>query len=438
MEGPHDLSISHPVLACAGAIGGALDEVAGVDPLYMTPAAKAAAMVELSRVIGRAQGLLLRVLATADDVALDAGARSAAAWLAHETRVTPGAAVRLGRLGEELDARWHRLADAVWAGGVNLEQAHAIATALGELPDGLDDAVLAKAEAHLVAEAAHFDAAKLRILGRKVLEVVAPEVAEDHERRRLEEEERRARETTRLSLRRRGDGTTDLRGRVPDAVAGRLRTYLEALASPRRGHLEQGIDPIDPDTGKRLPHEVLLGRAFGALLEALPAQVLPAHGGGATTVVVTIDFDRLKDQVGAAELSTGDVVSASEAMRLACTRGPRPRRPRRPGPAAAPRPGPPVVQQGATPRHGDPRRALPRPRVRPPRRLVRGPPQARVVSRREDRPRRRRAALSLAPPPRPRPRLRHRVPPHRRRPIHPADLDVLGRAGCPQIAEHHW
>jgi hypothetical protein len=318
MEGPHDLSVSHPVLACAGAIGAALDEVAGVDPLYMTPTAKAAAMVELSKVIGRAQGLLLRVVANADDVALDAGSRSAAAWLAHETRVTPGAAVRLGRLGEELDTRWHRLAEAVWAGSVNIEQAHAIATALGELPDDLDAAVLVSAEAHLVAEAAHFDAAKLRILGRKVLDVVAPEVAEDHERRRLEEEERRARETTRLSLRRRGDGTTDIQGRVSDAVAGRLRTYLEALASPRRGHLEQGIDPIDPDTGKRLPHEVLLGRAFGALLEALPAQVLPTHGGGATTVVVTIDFDRLTEQVGAAELSTGDVVSASEAMRLAC------------------------------------------------------------------------------------------------------------------------
>jgi hypothetical protein len=318
MEGPHDLSVSHPVLACAGAIGAALDEVAGVDPLYMTPAAKAAAMVELSKVIGRAQGLLLRVVANADDVALDAGSRSAAAWLAHETRVTPGAAVRLGRLGEELDTRWHRLAEAVWAGSVNIEQAHAIATALGELPDDLDAAVLVSAEAHLVAEAVHFDAAKLRILGRKVLDVVAPEVAEDHERRRLEEEERRARETTRLSLRRRGDGTTDIQGRVSDAVAGRLRTYLEALASPRRGHLKQGIDPIDPDTGKRLPHEVVLGRAFGALLEALPAQVLPTHGGGATTVVVTIDFDRLKGQVGAAELSTGDVVSASEAMRLAC------------------------------------------------------------------------------------------------------------------------
>ena len=318
MEEPRDLSISHPVLACAGAIEGALDEVAGADPLYMTPAAKASAMIQLSTVISRAQGLLLRVVAAADDVALDAGARSAAAWLAHGTRVTPGAAVRQGRLGEALEARWHRLADAVWVGGVNIEQAHVIASALDELPDDLDPGVLVKAEIHLVAEAAHFDAAKLRILGRKVLDVVAPEVAEDHERRRLEEEERRAGETTRLSLRRRGDGTTDLHGRLPDAVAGRLRTYLEAYASPRRGHLEQGIDPIDPDTGKRLPHEVLLGRAFRALLEALPANALPTHGGGATTVVVTIDFDRLKDQVGAAQLSTGALVSASEAMRLAC------------------------------------------------------------------------------------------------------------------------
>src|SRR5512133_1585620 len=100
MEEPSDLSISHPVLACARAIGGALDEVVGVDPLYMTPAAKAAAMVGLSTAICRAQGLLLRVVAVSDDMAMDAGLRSAAAWLAHETRTTPGAAIRLGRLGD--------------------------------------------------------------------------------------------------------------------------------------------------------------------------------------------------------------------------------------------------------------------------------------------------------------------------------------------------
>jgi uncharacterized protein DUF222 len=318
MEEPGPVSISHPVLTCAGVIGGALDEVAGIDPVLMSPAAKAAAMVELSRVIGRTQGLLMRVVASADDVALEEGSRSTAAWLAHHTRTTTSAAATSGRLAEALEGRWHQVAAAVGAGAVNVEQARAITQALDELPDDLDPDLLVKAEAHLVTEAGFFDATRLRVLGRKVLEVVAPQVAEDHERRRLEEDERRARETTRLSIRRRGDGTSDIRARVADAVAGRLRTCLEAFGSPRRGHLAAGIDPIDPDTGKRLPHEVLLGRAFGALLEALPTRVLPLHGGSPTTVVVTIGYDQLLTKLGSANLDTGDVISASEAMRLAC------------------------------------------------------------------------------------------------------------------------
>ncbi|MFC6286724.1 DUF222 domain-containing protein, partial [Nocardioides sp. GCM10027114] len=46
---------------------------------------------------------------------------------------------------------------------------------------------------------------------------------------------------------------------------------------------------------------------------------LPRHGGRATTVVVTIDLDQLRARLGAAGLGTGDLVSAAEAMRLACT-----------------------------------------------------------------------------------------------------------------------
>ena len=194
-----------------------------------------------------------------------------------------------------------------------------IVRALDELPSDLDAEVALKAEAHLIAEAAFFDPKKLRILGRKVLEVVAPDVFEDQERRRLEDEERRARETARLTMRTRGDGTTDIHVRVSDAIAGRLKTYLDAFTAPRRRHLDSGLDRTDPETGQRVPHAVLLGRAFGALLEALPTQVLPRHGGSATTVVVTLDFDKLRAQVGAARLNTGDVISATEAMRLACT-----------------------------------------------------------------------------------------------------------------------
>ena len=84
-------TLDHPVLTCAAAIDAALDQVAGIDPVFMTTPAKAAALRTLSRAVDRVQGLLLRVLANADDVALNEGARSAAAWLAHETRTAHGA-----------------------------------------------------------------------------------------------------------------------------------------------------------------------------------------------------------------------------------------------------------------------------------------------------------------------------------------------------------
>ena len=79
-------TFDHPVLRCAAEIGEALDRVAEVDPMTMPTPAKAEALVELSRLADRLYGLRLRVLAGADDVALDAGMRSAASWLAHQVR----------------------------------------------------------------------------------------------------------------------------------------------------------------------------------------------------------------------------------------------------------------------------------------------------------------------------------------------------------------
>ncbi len=312
-------ALDHPVLACTGRIAAALDEAMASDPVLMTTAAKATALVELSRVTSRLQGLVLRVLAHADDVALDAGARSPASWLAHHTRGGRGAAASALALAESLEETWHGVREGLLLGRVNLDQARIIARALDELPDDLDPEILARAEAHLVAEAAHFDPHQLRILGRKVLEVVAPDVAEDEERKKLEDEERRARRATQLTMRRRGDGTTDISIRVSDAVAGRLKTYLDAYAAPRRDHLEPDGERTDPETGRRVPYSVRLGRAFCALLESMPGERLPRHGGSATTVVVTIDLDDLRRQIGVARLDTDDRISAAEAMRLACS-----------------------------------------------------------------------------------------------------------------------
>ena len=307
------------MLACATVVGDALDGVAGVDPMFMTTDQKAQALRELSVACERLQGLKLRVLAGSDDVALDHGARSAAAWLARETRTDIGPALGAGRLAEALDARWVQVRDGLCEGRVTEAQATVIVKALDELPSDLDPELTLKAEAHLVTEAAHFDPRRLRVLGRKVLEVIAPDIAEAHEQSVLEREEAHARHRTSLTFRRRGDGTTDIHIRISDAVAARLRTILEAYSSPRRSHHDDTVARTDPATGQVVPQAVLFGHAFGAMLEAIPTDRLPVHGGTSTQVVVTIDHDTLRTQLGVAGLDTGDLVSVAQTMRLACT-----------------------------------------------------------------------------------------------------------------------
>ena len=308
----------HPILGCAAEVTAALERVADVDPAFMTTRDKATALIELARLASRLRGLALRILAAADDVALEHGARSAEAWLAHETRADIGPSLAAGRLAESLEGRWHQLREALSDGRVTEAQAHVIARALDDLPHGLDPEVMAKSEAHLIAEAAHFEPKRLRVLGRKVLEVVAPDLAEAHEQQLLESEEARALRTTSLTMRRRGDGSTDVHIRLADAVAGRLMTYLEAYAAPRRGRLGGDHERTDPDTGPPISHATLLGRAFCSMLEAIPGTRLPRHGGSATSVVVTIDHETLRSQLGAAGIGSGDRISATEAVRLAC------------------------------------------------------------------------------------------------------------------------
>ena len=359
----------HPILACADRVHAAVDERVGGGPgADDDRAQKAEALLELSRGADRLHGLLLRVLAEADDVAQDAGARSPAAWLAHRTRSSHGTAVGAGRVADALEHRWHRVRAGLLAGTVNLEQARVLTRALDDLPADLDPDVGAGPRPTSSSRPPTFDPRRLRILGRKVLEVVAPDVAEDHERRALEDEERRARRTTRLTFRRRGDGTTEIHARVADAVAGRLRTYLEAFANPRRDRpAARGPDPSPTRRQRRVPHEVRLGRAFCALLEALPAKVLPRQGGSATTLVVTIPLDQLR-RAGGRRRRRGGRRGTGATLRhrgaAAGLHGPdRARGPRRPGPAAAPRAGPAALQRRPAPGDGRAGRRLPGRRV---------------------------------------------------------------------------
>ena len=301
----------HPVLACADAVEAALKESADVQVMFMDPDDKRAALLRLTRLESQLAALRLRVMAVSDDVALAEGARDVAALITHHTLNDGGATRRDLALAAALDGRWTLVAAALGRGEVNLAQARVITHALNELPtDKVSADDLARAEDHLVAEAAHFGPRELRVLGRRILEVVAPEIYEQHEAEQLAEEEHRARRRTSLVSTRLGDGTTRITINVPDAVATRLHTYLEAFTSPRH----QGTGE-----GDRIPVDRKRGQAFCSLMEVLDPNRLPVHGGDATTLIVTVSLDALRRELGTGELGPAEKLTAAEVRRLACT-----------------------------------------------------------------------------------------------------------------------
>jgi hypothetical protein len=309
---------SHPVLRCADALESALKDVADVDPAFMPTDDKKAAVVRLAKAEAMLKELQLRVRASADDVAEDDGARDLSEWMAHHARQDRGQARREQRLAEGLDERWHLVAAWMRQGAVNPEQAHVITRALDKLPEHVDEDIKTRAEERLVAEAEHFGPRELKVMGRRILDVVAPELAEEQERKALEAEERDAAKRTYLTGRRRGDGRTAVSGDLPDATWDRLVTYLEAYTSPRqKGAL--GQEPENPDD--RRPYEMKLGSAFVSFLEHVDPKRLPIHGGDATTIMVTIDHPTLAEQVGNSGVAFIDDVplSAAAVRRLACT-----------------------------------------------------------------------------------------------------------------------
>ncbi|MBO0841621.1 MAG: DUF222 domain-containing protein, partial [Nocardioides sp.] len=91
----------------------------------------------------------------------------------------------------------------------------------------------------------------------------------------------------------------------------RLKTYVEAVAQPRKQSLAA--------RGERRPWDLLLGQAFIRLVEQMNPEHLPHHGGEATTVMITMRLDQLRKELGTAGIGfDGEKITAGEARRMAC------------------------------------------------------------------------------------------------------------------------
>ena len=90
-------------------------------------------LVRLTTLVDRVEGLRLRVMAAAMDVADTDGAPTVAVWLAPRTRATTRSLHGREMLARGMDRRWQAVGGGLAAGTVSLAQAEVIVRALEAL-----------------------------------------------------------------------------------------------------------------------------------------------------------------------------------------------------------------------------------------------------------------------------------------------------------------
>jgi hypothetical protein len=192
-----------------------------------------------------------------------------------------------------------------------------------------------------VEQALELTPSQLAVAGRHVAHVLDPATADEHLGEQLAREEAAAERSCSLQLHDNGDGSVTGRFKVPALHAAMLSKALQAIENPARNGDQaggataqgatapgQGASSGADATGGQGPEQRVRasrperrGAAFCELLERMPADRLPQHGGVSATVVVLIDYDTLLSGVGTAHLDTGLNISAGEARRISCTAG---------------------------------------------------------------------------------------------------------------------
>jgi hypothetical protein len=292
-------------------------------------------------------------------------AYSCPGWLRARLRLTAPVAGRVVDAAEAVDAR-PNLDRALIAGVVNVEQAVVIDECLSGIPAEVGGEAVDKAEAMLIGWAADFDARGLRMLGARILDHIAPEVAERVEAAALARQEAKAYATRALSIVPHGDGRVRLTGWLDTEAAAIVTAALDPLCSPRTAtdtlrDPQRGTDPgggdDGPDEVPRFGQALRLGagsapagatppdavahrrfqaggdqairderttgqRRADALVEVcrlvLNTGDLPVNGGDRPQVTVTVAFDPLRQELGAAMLDTGQRLTPAATRRLAC------------------------------------------------------------------------------------------------------------------------
>ena len=304
-----------PLVGCLDALDAVLDGMSVAGYADLDPAMQRHAVERLRRIKARVTAQEMAAVR-----ALDAGLGDKARtgeMLARGFGRDKYEADRTVRVAKTLSSA-PRTEDALASGELAETQAAVIAGAMADLPETVTADQREACETALIADAKRFPIKDLRQRALRLSDVFkepAEAAADEDEALRLRE--RRAWARTEMWMVDDQDGTWRFGGRLPAVQAEMLKASLDAIAAPRRRHLtaEQERDQDE------LTYPQRMGRAFAGLIERLPTDKLPTTGGTPAVITVNIDLDHLKNQVGAATLTTGTRISSGELRRIACTQG---------------------------------------------------------------------------------------------------------------------
>ncbi|MEU8086163.1 DUF222 domain-containing protein [Micromonospora sp. NPDC049101] len=234
------------------------------------------------------------------------GASSTAVWLRERLRLTISTARRLVDLAAALDTGNPGIRAALANGDITVDQARVIGDTVATVHTSADAQAADKAVGVLIEWAGQFDPTLLRKLGTRILDHVAPEVADAAAQAALEAEARRANRDRHLTLSELSDGRLRLAGILDTETAGLLRAAIDPLSAPS--------GPDDTRCAGQRRHDALADLCR----LTLRTTDLPEHGGDPAQIVVTTTFDTLAGQLGPGTLDTGLHLTPDTVRRLAC------------------------------------------------------------------------------------------------------------------------
>ncbi|MEV4384496.1 DUF222 domain-containing protein [Micromonospora sp. NPDC049580] len=234
------------------------------------------------------------------------GASSTAVWLRERLHLTVPAARRLVDLATALDTGNPGIRQALADADITLDQARVIADTVTTVEAAAGSAAADKAVGLLVEWAGQFDPTLLRKLGTRILDHVAPDIADAAAQAALDAEARRAARDRHVTLSTLTDGRLRLTGILDTETAGLLRAAIDPLTAPS--------GPDDQRSPGQRRHDALADLCRLSLRTG----ELPEHGGEPAQIVVTTSYDGLGRQLGGGTLDTGFELAPETVRRLAC------------------------------------------------------------------------------------------------------------------------